>query len=124
MLNNPSDLKILITPDWVYQLRKALYGLKQAPLPWYEKLNSFLISHGYVRGHIDITLFIKKIDSDMIVVNIYVDESKFGSRNQTLFDEFVEIMQKEFEMSLMGQLNYFLGLQIKQTPREFQEGKK
>ena len=104
-------------PDWVYQLHKALYGLKQAPRSWYEKLSSFLISHGYVRGHVDTTLFIKKVDSDMIVVQIHVDDIIFGSRNPTLCDEFADLMHNEFEMSLMGQLNYFFGLQIKQTPR-------
>ena len=54
-------------PDWVYQLHKALYGLKQAPRAWYEKLSSFLISHGYVRGHVNTTLFIRRVDIDMIV---------------------------------------------------------
>ena len=70
-----------------------------------------------IRGHIDTTLFIKKVDSDMIVVQIYVGDIIFGSRNPTLCDKFADLMQNEYEMSLMGQLNYFLGLQIKQTPR-------
>ena len=116
-LEQPPGFEDCDHPDWVYQLHKALYGLKQAPRAWYEKLSSFLISHGYVRGHVDTTFFIKKVDSDMIVVQIYVDDIIFGSRNPTLCDEFADLMQNEFEMSLMGQLNYFLGLQIKETPR-------
>ena len=69
-----------------------------------------------MRGHVDTTLLIKKVDSDMIVVQIYVDDIIFGSRNPNLCDHFADVMQNEFEMSLMGQLNYFLGLQIKKTP--------
>ena len=76
-----------------------------------------MLLHQYVRGHVDATFFIKKLDSDMIVVKIYVDDIIFGSQNPTLCDEFADLMQNEFEMSLMGQLNYFLGLQIKQTLR-------
>ena len=103
-------------PDWVFKLNKALYGLKQAPRAWYEKLSSFLIKHGYDRGNVDTTLFIKRMNNEMIVVQIYVDDIIFGSNDQALCDEFAELMKKEFEMSLMGELTYFLGLQVKQTP--------
>ena len=102
-------------PDWVFRLNKALYGLKQAPRAWYEKLSSFLITHGYDRGNVDTTLFIKRMNKEMIVVQIYVDDIIFGSNDQTMCDEFARLMQKEFEMSLMGELTYFLGLQVKQT---------
>ena len=102
-------------PDWVFRLHKALYGLKQAPRAWYEKLSSFLIAHGYDRGNVDTTLFIKRVNKGMIVVQIYVDDIIFGSSTQDLCEEFSELMQKEFEMSLMGELTYFLGLQVKQT---------
>ena len=103
-------------PVRVFRLHKALYGLKQAPRVWYEKLSSFLITHEYVRGHVDTTLFIKRMNTEMIVVQIYVDEIIFGSSDQTLCNEFAELMQHEFEMSLMGELTYFLGLQVKQMP--------
>ena len=102
-------------PDWIFRLNKALYGLKEAPRAWYEKLSSFLIAHGYDRGHVDTTLFIKRMNREMIVVQIYVDGIIFGSSTQTLCDEFAELMQKEFEMSLMGEFTYFLGLHVKQT---------
>ena len=101
-------------PDWVYRLHKAVYGLKQAPRAWYEKLSSFLIAHDYVRGHVDTTLFIKKLDQKMIVVQIYVDDIIFGSSSKACCDEFANLMQNEFEMSMMGELTYFLGLQVKQ----------
>ena len=67
-----------------------------------------------MRGKTDKTLFIKKASSDIILVQVYVDDIIFGSTNENLCRQFVESMHGEFEMSMMGDLNYFLGLQIKQ----------
>jgi hypothetical protein len=101
-------------PNHVFKLSKALYGLKQAPRAWYDRLSSFLSEKGFRRGKIDSTLFIKNTDSDILLVQIYVDDIIFGSTNELLCKEFSESMQNEFEMSMMGELNFFLGLQIKQ----------
>ncbi|GKB16370.1 retrovirus-related pol polyprotein from transposon TNT 1-94 [Tanacetum coccineum] len=101
-------------PDHVYKLKKALYGLKQAPKAWYDRLKGFLIKHEYKIGMVDNTLFTKMRSSNLIIVQIYVDDIIFGSTCQDMCDEFVKIMHDEFEMSMMGELNFFLGLQIKQ----------
>ncbi|GJW13431.1 retrovirus-related pol polyprotein from transposon TNT 1-94 [Tanacetum coccineum] len=101
-------------PDHVYKLKKALYGLKQAPKAWYDRLKAFLIKHEYKIGMVDNTLFTKKKGSNLIIVQIYVDDIIFGSTCQDMCDEFAKIMHDEFEMSMMGELNFFLGLQIKQ----------
>ncbi|GJW50110.1 retrovirus-related pol polyprotein from transposon TNT 1-94 [Tanacetum coccineum] len=101
-------------PDRVYKLKKALYGLKQAPKAWYDRLKAFLIKHEYKMGMVDNTLFTKKKSSNLIIVQIYVDDIIFGSTCQDMCDEFAKIMHDEFEMSMMGELNFFLGLQIKQ----------
>ncbi|GJX00964.1 retrovirus-related pol polyprotein from transposon TNT 1-94 [Tanacetum coccineum] len=101
-------------PDHVYKLKKALYGLKQAPKAWYDRLKAFLIKHEYKIGMVDNTLFTKKKSSNLIIVQIYVDDIIFGSTCQDMCDEFAKIMHDEFEMSMMGELNFFLGLQIKQ----------
>ena len=103
-------------PDHVYKLDKALYGLKQAPRAWYDRLSKFLSSHGYSRGKIDNTLFFKNKENGFLIVQIYVDDIIFGATNKSLTKEFANLMSNEFEMSMMGELNYFLGLQIKQTP--------
>ncbi|GJT84767.1 retrovirus-related pol polyprotein from transposon TNT 1-94 [Tanacetum coccineum] len=92
----------------------ALYGLKQAPKAWYDRLKAFLIKHEYSMGMVDNTLFTKKSKSHLIIVQIYVDDIIFGSTSQNLCDDFAKIMHDEFEMSMMGELNFFLGLQIKQ----------
>ena len=102
-------------PGYVYKLDKALYGLKQAPRAWYDTLSVFLIKCGYVRGKIDSTLFIKKDKRDVILVQIYVDDIIFGSTNSDMCKEFSDLMTKSYEMSMMGELTFFLGLQVKQT---------
>ncbi|GJX65409.1 retrovirus-related pol polyprotein from transposon TNT 1-94 [Tanacetum coccineum] len=101
-------------PDHVYKLKKALYGLKQAPKAWYDRLKAFLIKHEYKMGMIDNTLFTKKKSLNLIIVQIYVDDIIFSSTCQDMCDEFAKIMHDEFPMSMMGELNFFLGLQIKQ----------
>ncbi|GJR87192.1 retrovirus-related pol polyprotein from transposon TNT 1-94 [Tanacetum coccineum] len=101
-------------PNHVFKLKKALYGLKQAPKAWYDRLKAFLLGHKYTMGLVDNTLFTKKKDSHIIIVQIYVDDIIFGSTCQDLCDDFSKIMHDEFEMSMMGELNFFLGLQIKQ----------
>ncbi|GJW96186.1 retrovirus-related pol polyprotein from transposon TNT 1-94 [Tanacetum coccineum] len=101
-------------PDHVYKLKKALYGLKQAPKAWYDRLKAFLIKHEYKMGMVDNTLFTKKKSSNLIIVQIYVDDIIFGLTCQDMCDEFAKIMHDKFEMSMMGELNFFLGLQIKQ----------
>jgi len=97
----------------VFKLKKALYGLKEAPRQWYERLSNFLLSKGYARGVVDKTLFIRKHASDVIPIQVYVDDIIFGSNNNSMGEEFVAAMQGEFEMSMMGELTYFLGLQVK-----------
>ncbi|GKA41318.1 retrovirus-related pol polyprotein from transposon TNT 1-94 [Tanacetum coccineum] len=101
-------------PDHVYKLKKALYGLKQAPKAWYDRLKAFLIKHEYKMGMVDNTLFTKKKSSNLIIIQIYVDDIIFGSTCQDMCDEFAKIMHDEFEMSMMGELNVFFELQIKQ----------
>nr|GEV26006.1 hypothetical protein [Tanacetum cinerariifolium] len=101
-------------PDHVYKLKKALYGLKQAPKAWYDRLKAFLIKHEYKMGMVDNTLFTKKKGSNIIIIQIYVDDIIFDLTCQGMCDEFAKIMHDEFEMSMMGEINFFLGLQIKQ----------
>ncbi|GJR41185.1 retrovirus-related pol polyprotein from transposon TNT 1-94 [Tanacetum coccineum] len=92
------------------KLKKALYGLKQAPKAWYDRLKAFLIKHEYKMGIVDNILFTKKKSSNLIIIQIYVDDIIFGSTCQDMCDEFAKIMHDEFDMSMMGELNFFLGL--------------
>ncbi|GJR47096.1 retrovirus-related pol polyprotein from transposon TNT 1-94 [Tanacetum coccineum] len=65
----------------VYKLKKALYGLKQAPRAWYDELSKFLLQNHFFKGTIDPTLFIRRFDDDILVVQVYVDDIIFGSTN-------------------------------------------
>ncbi|GJR03700.1 putative ribonuclease H-like domain-containing protein [Tanacetum coccineum] len=103
-------------PNKVYKVIKALYGLHQAPRAWYETLSSFLLENGFRRGTIDKTFFIKKNKSDIMLVQVYVDDIIFGSTTQSICTEFEDCMYKRFQMSSMGELTFFLGLQVKQQP--------
>ncbi|GJT90409.1 retrovirus-related pol polyprotein from transposon TNT 1-94 [Tanacetum coccineum] len=104
-------------PEKVYLLRKALYGLKQAPRAWYDELSNFLMSKGFTKGTIDPTLFKIKYGEDILLVQIYVDDIIFGSTNPKYSKRFEKLMHSRFEMSLMGEMKFFLGLQIHQSPK-------
>ncbi|GJW21208.1 putative ribonuclease H-like domain-containing protein [Tanacetum coccineum] len=101
-------------PKKVYKVVKALYGLHQAPRAWYATLSTFLLKSGYRRGTIDKTLFIKKDKNDIMLVQVYVDDIIFGSTKKSWCDEFEALMKSRFQMSSMGELTFFLGLQVKQ----------
>ena len=101
-------------PNHVYKLDKALYGLHQAPRAWYATLTDHLLKHGYTRGKIDQTLFIKRVEKDLILAQIYVDDIIFGSTSETLCKDFETVMKQRFEMSSLGEMTMFLGLQIRQ----------
>jgi hypothetical protein len=82
-------------PNHVYKLRKALYSLKQAPRAWYERLRDFLLSEGFIMGKVDTTLFTKRIENDLFVLQIFIDDIIFGSTNQEFCEEFRKMMANE-----------------------------
>ncbi|GJZ95625.1 retrovirus-related pol polyprotein from transposon TNT 1-94 [Tanacetum coccineum] len=104
-------------PNYVFRLKKALYGLKQAPHAWYDLLSKFLLSQKFIKGVADLTLFIRKEGNDLILVQIYFDDIIFASTNPIFYDKFAKLMSKHFKMSMMGQISFFLGLQISQSSR-------
>nr|GEX63730.1 putative ribonuclease H-like domain-containing protein [Tanacetum cinerariifolium] len=117
-INNEDFHTYLDYPDKAYKVVKALYGLHQAPRAWYETLANNLLENGFQRGKIDQTLFIKKQKRDILLVQVYVDDIIFGSTNKELCKAFEKLMKDKFQMSSMGELNFFLGLQVKQKDDE------
>jgi len=101
-------------PKHVYRLSMALYGLKQAPRAWYERLRDFLIEKGFKIGKVDTTLFTKKMNGEIFICIVYVDDIIFGSTNEDFCKEFGDLMSKEFKMSMIGELSFFLRFQVKQ----------
>jgi hypothetical protein len=102
-------------PQRVYKLRKALYGLKQAPRAWCGRLRGFLFERGFEMGKVDQTLFLLRQGRDILIVQVYVEYIVFGGSSNSLVARFAEDMSREFEMSMMGELQFFLGLRIKQS---------
>ncbi|GJY40751.1 putative ribonuclease H-like domain-containing protein [Tanacetum coccineum] len=101
-------------PNKVYKVEKALYGLHQAPRSWYETLSAYLLDNGFHRGQIDKTLFIRRHKDDILLVQVYVDDIFFRSTKKEMSTEFEKLMHDKIQMSSMGELYFFLGLQVKQ----------
>jgi hypothetical protein len=101
-------------PNRVYKFSKVLYGLKQALRTWYARLKIFLLEHGYVMESVYKTLFTLNHGNNFLFVQIYVDNIIFGSSSHVLVSGFQEIMEKDFQMFMMGELTFFLSIQVKE----------
>ncbi|KAI3723832.1 hypothetical protein L2E82_35593 [Cichorium intybus] len=102
-------------PNHSFKLQKAVHGLNQAPRAWYATLSTFLEESSFKRGSIDQTLFRKIFNKHLLIVQIYVDDIIFGSTDESLSVKFADLMKSKFEMSMIGEMTTFLGLQIKQS---------
>nr|GEZ82388.1 uncharacterized mitochondrial protein AtMg00810-like [Tanacetum cinerariifolium] len=103
-------------PSHVFKLKKALYGLKQAPRAWYDELSTFLLQNHFFKSTTDPTLFIRRFVDDILVVQVYVDDIIFGFSHPRYTRIFSDLMKSRFEMSMMGKMTFFLGLQVNQSP--------
>ncbi|GJZ82373.1 putative ribonuclease H-like domain-containing protein [Tanacetum coccineum] len=110
----PPGFEDLEFPNRVYKVEKALYGLHQAPRAWYETLSTYMLNNKFQRGKIDKTLFIKRHKGDILLVQVYVDDIIFGSTKKELCNAFEKLMHEKFQMCSMGELTFFLGLQVQQ----------
>ena len=111
-IEQPEGFLLINKGDYVCKLKKSLYGLKQAHRAWYARLDFYLQVEGLKRGSTYNNLYCKIVGNNMIIVEVYVDDIIFGSDDGKLSKDFARMMQQEFEMSLLGELNLFLGLQI------------
>nr|GEX50680.1 retrovirus-related Pol polyprotein from transposon TNT 1-94 [Tanacetum cinerariifolium] len=103
-------------PSHVFKLKKALYGLKQAPRAWYDEPSTFLLQNHFFNETIDPTLFIRRFLDDILVVQVYVDDIIFGSTYPRYIQLFFDLMKSRFKMSMIGEMTFFLGLQVNQSP--------
>ncbi|GJU44750.1 retrovirus-related pol polyprotein from transposon TNT 1-94 [Tanacetum coccineum] len=116
-VSQPKGFVYQDNPTHVYKLKKSLYGLKQAPRAWYDMLSSFLLSQKFSKGVVDPTLFTRKEGTNILMVQIYVDNIIFASTDPILCDIFAKKISSKFKMSMMGKMSFSLGLQISQSPR-------
>ncbi|GJS18352.1 putative ribonuclease H-like domain-containing protein [Tanacetum coccineum] len=116
-VSQPEGFEDQENPTHVYRLKKALYGLKQAPRAWYDTLSKFLLANNFFKGAVDPTLFTRKSGKHILLVQIYVDDIIFASTDHNACHIFSKEMNSKFQMSMMGQMSFFLGLQVSQSPR-------
>ena len=103
----------------VYLLKKALYGLKQAPRAWYGQIVDHLISLGFHKSLSETTLYVRGEGINIIIISVYVDDLLVIGNNQKLINEFKFEMFKQFKMTDLGLLTYFLGLEVRQLRNQF-----
>ncbi|GJT94406.1 retrovirus-related pol polyprotein from transposon TNT 1-94 [Tanacetum coccineum] len=115
-VSQPEGFEDQENPTHVYRLKKALYGLKQAPRAWYDTLSKFLMANNFFKGAVDPTLFTRKSGKHILLVQIYVDDIIFASTDHNACNIFSKEMSSKFQMSMMGQMSFFLGLQVSQSP--------
>jgi hypothetical protein len=113
-MEQPEGFELSDKPDLVCKIKKDLYGLKQAPHAWYHRLDTYLKDKGFKRGTVDNNLYIKTEGDDLLIVLVYVDDIIFGCNKDSFVKWFASAMESEFEMSMIGELSFFLGLQITQ----------
>nr|GEV84198.1 copia protein [Tanacetum cinerariifolium] len=113
-----SQLEGFVDPDhptYVYRLKKAMYGLKQAHRAWYDTLLRFFLDNKFTKGVVDLTLFTRRTGKHVLLVKIYVDDIIFALTDPKACDIFSNEMSSKFQMSMMGQMSFFLGLQVSQN---------
>nr|CAN65499.1 hypothetical protein VITISV_010671 [Vitis vinifera] len=114
-VEQPEGFVVKGKEDKVYHLKKALYGLKQAPRAWYSRINAYLLSLGFKKSQSESTLYIRKINADILIISLYVDDLLVTGSNQCLMDKFKVETEEVFEMIDIGDMSYFLGMEVHQN---------
>eukprot|EP01018_Ginkgo_biloba_P011369 Gb_30477 [translate_table: standard] len=117
-VEKPQGFEIVGKENKVYKWKKSLYGLKQAPRAWCLRINTYFQQKGFQKSSSDPNLYIKVIGSNILIVSLYVDDLIYTGNNHHMLHDFKVDMCKEFEMSDLGQLHYFLGIIIWQSGKE------
>eukprot|EP00253_Pinus_taeda_P001541 PITA_01541 len=99
----------------VCRRKKSLYGLKQAPRTWYAKMDSVFLESGFSRCHSDNTVYTKKVGNSLIILVFYVDDLILTGSDPNFINHVKSSLKKKFEMTDLGHLHYFLGLQVLQS---------
>lgn len=117
-VEQPQRYEVLEKKEMVYKLHKALYGLKQAPRAWFSRIEAYFIKEGFTNSSNEQTLFIKKIGGNILIVSVYVDDLLFTGNNDELLEEFKCSRKREFDMTDLRRMRYFLGIEVIQKPEE------
>lgn len=117
-VEQPQGYVIKGKEDKVYRLVKALYGLKQAPRAWNAKIDGYFRKKGFLRSKSEPSLYVKKSGThDFLIACLYVDDLIYVGTNADMVEDFKNSMKEEFEMTDLGLMKYFLGIQVKTIKR-------
>lgn len=105
-------------PENVCRLQKALYGLKQSPRAWHDKIAEYLITIGFHMADEDHSLYVQKSDKGILIITIYVDDLIVGGDSLDEIEHVKGLLKKQFDMKDLGDLRYFLGIEVIRTPEE------
>jgi hypothetical protein len=112
-VEQPRGYELYENPHKVYKLKKALYGLKQAPRAWFSRIEAHFLTEGFEKCHNEHTLFTKTSkEGKILIVSLYVDDLIFTENDEAMFNEFKSSMVREFDMTDLGKMRYFLGIEI------------
>jgi hypothetical protein len=114
-IEQPQGFEVEDMKSHVCKLKKALYGLKQAPRAWYGRIDSFLTSLGFTKSKEDSNLYFKIMNNEPVILLLYVDDL-FLTGEEKLITECKKRLASEFEMKYLGLMNYFLGIEVWQSP--------
>ena len=114
-IEQPRGFEVRGQEEKVYLLKKALNGLKQAPRAWYSRIDDHLHKLGFVKSLSEATLYVKRADANLIIVFVYIDDLLVTGSNKTQIEEFKAEMLDVFEMTDLGLMSYFLGMEVKQS---------
>jgi hypothetical protein len=117
-VEQPDEFVIQGEEDKVYLLQKALYRLKQAPRAWYNRTDDHLLNLGFVKSLSEATLYIRLKDDDILIMSLYVDDLLITGSNELQIKEFKQEMMCVFEMTDLGLMTYFLGMEVRQSKNE------
>ena len=96
----------------VYKLNKALYGLRQAPRAWYSRIEGYFVKEGFHKCYCEHTLFVKTEKEGILIISLYVDDLIYTSNSGEILKRFKASMENEFAMTDLGQMKYFLGVEV------------
>jgi hypothetical protein len=116
-IEQPKEFQFSENKDHVCRLKKTLYGINKDPIVWYSRLEKYLQQQGFKRRAANNNIYIKKYNENMLIIVVYVHDIIFGSNDDRMSQKFAEEMQKEFEMSMVGEFPFFLRLQISECSK-------
>ncbi len=104
-------------PNLVCRLKKALYGLKQASRAWSNKIGQYLVTSGFQTSNADFSLYVKKTNHGIVIIIIYVDDLIITGDSDADISDLKKLLKQKFEMKDLGELRYFLSIEVIQSPK-------